>query len=63
MPSYTSCLLYSYAYISSVIMAESIDSSYHTQFGTMVEPGQDLELEHLSTFYVQVPEEVSLPGG
>lgn len=44
-------------------MAEGIDSEYHTQFTSFVEPGHDLELEPMDTFYLQVPDNVGLLRG
>lgn len=61
MPDLTSLILYIRAYISLVAMAEAIDSDYCAQFGSIVEPGQDLELEPLNEFYLHVPDNVSLP--
>lgn len=63
MPSLASLVLYICIHTFSVIMTEGVDSSYHAQFDTLVDPGQDMELEALDTSYTQVSDNVSLPSG
>jgi hypothetical protein len=61
MPSLTPLVLYICTYTLLVIMTEAVDSSYHAQLDTIVDPGQDMELEALDTFYPEVSDNVSLP--
>jgi hypothetical protein len=44
-------------------MTEAVDSNYHAQLGTIVDPGQDMELETLDISYPQASDDVSLPSG
>jgi hypothetical protein len=60
MPSLASLLLYICAYIFLIIMIEAVDSSYHAQFDTIVDPGQDLELEPMNATDLQASDSVSL---
>ena len=59
MLNLTSLVLYICIYTTVDIMAEFIDSEYHTQSSSIVDPGQDLELEPINAFYLQVPDNVS----
>lgn len=61
MPNLTPLVLYICTYTLLVIMTEATDSSYHAQFETIVDPGQDMELEALDTSYPQASDNVSLP--
>jgi hypothetical protein len=57
----TSLVLYICASVSLVIMADAVDSSSHLQSDTFIDPGQDLELEHMDDSYTQVTSNVSVP--
>ena len=62
MLNLTSLVLYICVYTTIVVMAEFIDSDFHTQSSSIVDPGQDLELEPIIAFYLQVPDNVSYPS-
>ena len=53
--------LYICSYIYLVIMARFVDSDDYAQLHAFIAPGQDLELEHMSTYYPHVPGNVSMP--
>jgi hypothetical protein len=53
--------LYICVYISFGIMAGFVDSDDYAQFGAFMASDQDLELQHMSTYYPHVPVNVSMP--
>ena len=59
MLNLTSLVLYICAYTTVAIMAEFIDSDCYTRSSSVIDPGQDLELELITAFHLQVPDNVS----
>ena len=59
MPNLPSLVLYICAYTTVVIMAEFIDSDCYTRSSSIIDPGQDLELELITALHLQVPDNVS----
>jgi hypothetical protein len=51
-------VLYIYASILLVSMADAIDLDFHEQSDTIIEPGHDLELDHLNDGYLHASDNV-----